>query len=191
MDCQVQLAKQQTKVAALESSMGVLPPIPPQADDKTPDEPKPVTQEIAGQVKNQMAGVESPHTRGTDLNVERARLASLEARLKAVTEQFKKLDAEIERISNVTLEFTNLERRRLLEEERFRYFETQLEKARRDETLNPASMPNIAVVQNPSTPVRSLDDTTRMIVKGLAAGGLLLLLGIAFRPRAGKKFQPG
>jgi uncharacterized protein involved in exopolysaccharide biosynthesis len=187
MDCQVQLAEQQAKVAALESSMGVKPPAAPEADD----EAQPVTQELAGQVKHQMAGVDSPQAQGTDLNVERARLASLEARLKAVTEQFKKMNSEIEKISNASLEFANLERRRLLEEEKYRDFETQLEKARRDETLNSASMPNIAVVQNPSVPVRSLDDTTRLIAMGLTAGGLLLLLRMIFRRKAGKKTTAG
>lgn len=186
MDCQVQLAEQQAKVAALESSMGVKPPAAPEADEKTADVPNPVTQELAGQAKHQMAGVESPQDRSTDLTVERARLASLEARLKAVTEQFKKMNAEIEKISNASLQFANLERRRQSEEERYRYFDTQLEKTRVDETLNPASMPNIAVVQKPSTPVRSLDDTTRLIAMGLTAGGLLLLLRMAFRRKTGK-----
>jgi uncharacterized protein involved in exopolysaccharide biosynthesis len=190
MDSQAQLAEQQAKVAALESSMGVKPPVPPQTDDKTPDEAQPVTQEIA-QEKNQIAGVDSPQTQGTDLNLERARLASLEARLKVNIEQSKKLDAEIEKISHVGLEFTSLERRRELEEEKYRFFESQLEKARRDETLDPSSIPNISVVQRPSTPVRSLDDTTRMIAIGLAAGGLLLLLRIALRPKAGKKTEAG
>jgi uncharacterized protein involved in exopolysaccharide biosynthesis len=191
MESQAQLAEQQAKVASLESSMAAKPPAPPQADDKTADEANPLTQEIAGHEKNQMAGVESPQTQGTDLNVERARLASLEARLKVIIEQSKKLDAEIERISHVGLEFTTLERRRELEEERYRFFESQLEKTRRDEALDPASIPNISVVQNPSSPVRSLDDTTRMIVIGLAACGLLLLLRIALRPKAVGKAEAG
>jgi uncharacterized protein involved in exopolysaccharide biosynthesis len=138
-----------------------------------------------------VAAVESPQTQGTDQNVERARLASLEAGFKAVSEQSRQIDAEIEKISNVSLEFANLERRRQLEEERYRYFETQLEKTRRDETLNPASIPNIAIVQKPSTPVRSLDDSTRMIAMGLAAFGLVLLLRMVFRRKAGKKPAAG
>jgi uncharacterized protein involved in exopolysaccharide biosynthesis/Mrp family chromosome partitioning ATPase len=133
---------------------------------------------LAGQAKIQ--GTAAPQTPGVDLNAERARLASLEARFKAISEQSKKIDSDIEKLSNVGLEFASLERRRQLEEEKYRYFETSLEKARVDETLNPASMPNISVVQNPSAPIRSMDGTTRKIAIGLAAGGLLLGLGLAF-----------
>jgi len=73
-----------------------------------------------------------------------------------------------------------VERRRQLEEEKYRYFETSLEKARVDETLNPASMPNIGVVQNPSTPGKALRKTTLKLAMGLAASGLLTGLALAF-----------
>jgi len=192
----VELAEQRARVASLEASMGVEPPSPPKADDHAADEAKPVEvtpagrneqasppdqqRRLAGQATNPLAEGGPPPAPGTDLNVERTRLASLEARLKAVTEQATKLDANIEKIFSVGLEFSNLERRRQGEEERFRRFEANLEKARLDEALNPASMPNISVVQKPSTPVRSLDVTRKRIAMGLAACGLLLLLRVAF-----------
>lgn len=135
---------------------------------------------LAGQTKMQLAGTASPQNPAIDLNAERARLASLDARFKAVSEQSKKIDVEIEKISNVSLQFANLERRRQMEEEKYRYFETSLEKARVDETLDPTSMPNIGVVQNPSAPIKSIADNTKKIAMGLAAGGLLFGLGLAF-----------
>jgi Mrp family chromosome partitioning ATPase len=117
---------------------------------------------------------------GPDLNVERARLAALEARLKALTEQAKEVDSEVEKLTSSGVEFTNLERRRQLEEEKYRYSETSLEKARVDETLNPTSMPNITVVQKPSMPIKSIAATTKRIAIGLAVSGLLTGLGLAF-----------
>lgn len=133
---------------------------------------------LASQAKVQ--GQASPLTPTTDLNAERATLEALEAKCKILANQVTKVDSELAKLSASTLEFANLERRRQLEEEKYRYFETSLEKARVDETLNPASMPNISMVQSPSTPVKSLPPTTIKIVMGLAAAGLLAGLALAF-----------
>ena len=119
-------------------------------------------------------------TPGTDLNAERATLESLGTKCKMLTEQITKVDAEVAKISSSSLEFANLERRRQLEEEKYRYFETSLEKARVDEALNPASMPNIGVVQSPSAPTKSLPATTIKLALGLAAAGLFTGLALAF-----------
>jgi uncharacterized protein involved in exopolysaccharide biosynthesis/Mrp family chromosome partitioning ATPase len=117
---------------------------------------------------------------GTDLNAERATMEALGAKCKMLTEQVAKVDAEVEKISASSLEFANLERRRQLEEVKYRLFETSLEKARVDEALNPASMPNIGVVQSPSAPAKSLPAATMKLTAGLAAGGLLVGLVFAF-----------
>ena len=123
---------------------------------------------------------QSPQGQGSDLHVERAQLQALEAKCKMLTEQVAKLDTEVEKMSASSLGFANLERRRQLEDEKYRYFETRLEKARVDETLNPASMPNIGVVQRPSAPAKSLPDTIFKLALGLAASGLLSGLVLAF-----------
>lgn len=125
-------------------------------------------------------GSSPPPTQGTDLNVERAKMESLAAKCKLLTEQVASTDAEVAKISSSSLEFANLERRRQLEEEKYRYFETSLEKARVDETLNPASMPNIGVVQSPSAPTRSFSKTALNLALGVAASGLLTGLAMAF-----------
>ncbi|MCX6880617.1 MAG: Wzz/FepE/Etk N-terminal domain-containing protein [Verrucomicrobia bacterium] len=134
---------------------------------------------LAAQTKGR-DGDPSPLAPGTDLNAERATLESLGAKCKMLTEQVAKVDAEVAKISSSSLEFANLERRRQLEEEKYRYFETSLEKARVDEALNPASMPNIGVVQSPSAPAKSLPAATIKLALGLAAGGLLVGLAFAF-----------
>jgi len=122
----------------------------------------------------------SPQTGGSDLNTERAQLAALEARCKALTEQTKKADDDMEKLAANSQAFTNLERRRQLEEDKYRYAETSLEKARVDETLNPAKMPNIGVVQNPTAPSKAITVTTRRLALALAISGILTGLALAF-----------
>jgi polysaccharide biosynthesis transport protein len=122
----------------------------------------------------------SPLPQGDDLNAERAIQEALVAKTKMLAEQVAKVDAEVEKISASSLEFANLERRRQMEEEKYRYFETSLEKARVDEALNPASMPNIGVVQSPSAAATALPAKTMQLALGLAAGGLLIGLSLAF-----------
>ncbi|MEI7910216.1 MAG: Wzz/FepE/Etk N-terminal domain-containing protein [Verrucomicrobiota bacterium] len=125
-------------------------------------------------------GSPSPQAVGTDLNVERAQLAAVEAKCKTLTEQSKQADDDMEKISGSAQTFTNLERRRQLEEEKYRYAETSLEKARVDEILKPATMPNIGVVQNPSVPVKAIAATSRRLALGLAASGIVAGLMLAF-----------
>jgi uncharacterized protein involved in exopolysaccharide biosynthesis/Mrp family chromosome partitioning ATPase len=134
---------------------------------------------LASQAKAREIAAESPVT-GAQLNTERANLEALEAKCKELTDQVAKIDAEVEKITANSQAYTNLERRRQLEEENYRYYETSLEKARVDEALNPASMPNISVVQTPSTPVMAIPPTTLKLSLGLAAFGLLTGLGLAF-----------
>lgn len=138
--------------------------------------------ELASQTQTERpGGVSAPLApAGPNLNVERARLAALDERLKALVEQAKEVDSEVEKLTAIGVEFTNLERRRQLEEEKYRYFETSLEKARVDEALNPSSMPNINMVQKPSMPLIAIDPVTKKVAIGLAVSGLLTGLGLAF-----------
>ncbi|MCF7675974.1 MAG: hypothetical protein K9N23_22230 [Akkermansiaceae bacterium] len=117
---------------------------------------------------------------GADLVAERAKLESIDAKYKMLADQLAKIDAQVDKISAGSLEFANLERRRQLEEEKYRYFETTLERARVDEALNPASMPNISVVQNPSAPAKVISPTTLKMAAAVGASGILLGLALAF-----------
>jgi uncharacterized protein involved in exopolysaccharide biosynthesis len=127
-----------------------------------------------------MPGVSSSVTPGADLNVERAKLDSLEARVKMLESYLASVDAEVEKLSAGSMVINNLERRRQLEEETYRYYEVSLEKARVDEALNPASMPNIGVVQSPSAPTKPFLAKTLQSAAALLAAGLAVGLGFAF-----------
>jgi polysaccharide biosynthesis transport protein len=111
---------------------------------------------------------------------EKALQAAYQARLDSIIEQAKGLDAEVTRISALGFQLQDLERRRLLEEDKYQYFQTSLEKARLDETLDPSKMPNISVVQSPTPPSRSIDDKKLKLIVGIAFSGLALGLALAF-----------
>jgi uncharacterized protein involved in exopolysaccharide biosynthesis len=133
---------------------------------------------LASQAK--APGKGTPQNPTIDLNAERACLAALDAKVKALAIQAEHIDSEVDELSTIGLELTNLERRRQIEEEKYRYFETSLEKARVDEALDPASMPNIGVVQRPSAPVKSITGSTKRLVGGIAAAGVMSGLMLAF-----------
>jgi uncharacterized protein involved in exopolysaccharide biosynthesis/Mrp family chromosome partitioning ATPase len=115
-----------------------------------------------------------------DLNAEKALLAALTAKKEELIQQAKKLDEEFNRLSDAGLQISSLERRRKMEAEKYQYLETSLEKARVDETLNPQNMPNINVVQQPSAPVKTVNDVAKKLAFGLGAAGVMLGLVLAF-----------
>ncbi len=106
--------------------------------------------------------------------------SALEARLQAVIAQAKGLESEVTRISALGFQLQELERRRHMEEEKYRYFQTSLEKANLDETLDPGKIPNISVLQLPSPPVKSIDEDALKLILGIAFSGLALGLALAF-----------
>jgi polysaccharide biosynthesis transport protein len=94
--------------------------------------------------------------------------------------QAKALDAEVTRISSLGFQLQDLERRRSLEEDKYRYFQSSLEKARLDETLDPSKIPNISIVENPTPPSKSIDDKALKLIAGIAFSGLAAGLALAF-----------
>lgn len=102
------------------------------------------------------------------------------ARLDSVIAQAKALDGEVTKISALGFQLQDLERRRSLEEDKYRYFQSSLEKARLDETLDPSKIPNIAIVQNPTPPNKSIDQKSLKMIVGIAFSGLAAGLALAF-----------
>ncbi|MGL5019064.1 MAG: hypothetical protein ACRDBP_13085, partial [Luteolibacter sp.] len=114
------------------------------------------------------------------LDEEVALQSAFKARLDSVIAQAKALETEVTRISALGFQLQDLERRRELEEEKYRYFQTSLEKARLDETLDPSKMPNISVVQSPTPPSKSIDEKSLKLILGIAFSGLAAGLALAF-----------
>jgi uncharacterized protein involved in exopolysaccharide biosynthesis/Mrp family chromosome partitioning ATPase len=106
----------------------------------------------------------------------KARVAGAEAKLDSLTSRLHDIEQRIKELSEVAPQIEDLERKRAMDEANYKYFAASLEKARVDEALDPAKMPNISAVQRPSSPV--LDTKPRdKIALGLAGGGFAL--GIA------------
>ncbi len=114
------------------------------------------------------------------LDEEKALESAFQARLGSVIAQAKGLEAEVTRISSLGFQLQDLERRRELEEEKYRYFQSSLEKARLDETLDPSKIPNISVVQSPTPPLKSIDEKSLKLILGIAFSGLAAGLALAF-----------
>jgi len=111
---------------------------------------------------------------------EKALLKAMQARYDTTVAQGKEIENEVEGLSALGFKLEELERRRQMEEEKYRYSQSSLEKARVDETLDPSKIPNISIVQSPSSPVKSLDSQTTKIMMGVAAAGVILGLAFAF-----------
>ena len=114
------------------------------------------------------------------LEDEMALQTAMEARVAATEQQSKDIEKEVEGLSALGFKLEDLERRRQMEEEKFRYYQSSLEKARVDETLDPTKMPNIGIVQDPSSPVKSIDVKAMKWIMGIAASGVAVGLACAF-----------
>lgn len=111
---------------------------------------------------------------------ENARLAALTAKAGKLQSQAEAIAKEVERVQNAGVKLAALERKRQLEEQKYTYLESSLEKARVDVALDPSKVPNISVVQQPSAPVRVVDGKILKLVAALAGSGLALGVGLAF-----------
>ena len=127
------------------------------------------------------ASATAASARGTQLDLpsERARLVAIEAGIGALKVQMNDIQKLAAEFSAVEPQITELERRKELEETNYKYFAASLEKARVDEALDPSKMPNISVVQRPSTAFRTTDALTKILL-GVVGGGVALGIGLAF-----------
>lgn len=110
----------------------------------------------------------------------RARLAAVKAKIGVYESQLKILGEQFTEQYSIGARINEIERRKQMEETEYRSLETNLKNAKLDQALDPARMPNITVVQNPSEPIKSFDKKIKKIIMGLAGGGMALGLGLAF-----------
>src|SRR6266496_2302163 len=125
---------------------------------------------------------------------EKARVAGIEAKVQTLRSLLRDIQQRIKRLSELTPQMEELERKRELDEANYKYFAESLEKARIDEALDPSKMPNISAVQRPSPPM--LETKTRnKIALGLAGGGialgiaLVLLRGLVLNRTVGRPLE--
>lgn len=114
------------------------------------------------------------------LEQERAKLRELEAKFKVYREHLAAQELRVTQLSQAGLKIADLERRKEMEDSEYRLLESNLKKAKVDRTLDPSRMPNIRVVQEPSTPVKTFSETTKKIILALAGAGFAIGIGLAF-----------
>jgi Mrp family chromosome partitioning ATPase/uncharacterized protein involved in exopolysaccharide biosynthesis len=112
------------------------------------------------------------------LATERARLSGIEARKDILGTRLNDLRTQATRLSELGPQIQQLERTKEIEENNYKYFQASLEKARVDELLDPSKMPNISVVQSPSTAFTTTRNAKKLVL-GLAFGGLAAGLVLA------------
>ncbi|MEO5917542.1 MAG: Wzz/FepE/Etk N-terminal domain-containing protein [Luteolibacter sp.] len=111
---------------------------------------------------------------------EKANLASVTAKVKAYEKHLEEIDEQYKEQYALGSQIEVLDRRRQLEDAEYRSLELKLKDAILDKRLDPTRMPNLRVIQDPSTPKPTYDKLTKKIVAGLAAAGIGIGVGLAF-----------
>jgi polysaccharide biosynthesis transport protein len=113
-----------------------------------------------------------------ELITEKAQLVAFEAKTAAMNARVDGIRERFKRFSELRAQLADLGRRKEVEEINYKYFESSLERARIDETLDPSRMPNISVVQKPLTAQKYSKDK-RTLVLSIAFAGLAIGVAIA------------
>src|SRR5262245_21280023 len=83
---------------------------------------------------------------------EKSRVAGIQARIALLKSRLGDIQQRTKQLSELAPQIIELERKREMDENNYKYFAASLEKARVDEALDPSKMPNISAVQRPSPP---------------------------------------
>ena len=116
---------------------------------------------------------------GVSPDIERAEIAGLIARITELSSHYEEAAQEAELIASVETDIIQLERRKELDETNYRYFAANLEKARIDEALDPANIPNISKVQQPAVSKGRRPELQKICMM-IAFAGFGLGIGLAF-----------
>ena len=103
---------------------------------------------------------------------ESAAVAALLLRVQELQAQFNGIQAEAAKLDEAEAKIADLERRKGLQENNYKYFVSMLEQARIDEALGPGRVSNIQVIQQPSAPYRVYAKFYKVLGM-MAFGGLL------------------
>ena len=143
---------------------------------------------------SQKAGDSSKGWRKKKPTDEKAKAAGAQAKVETLKARLRDVQERTKQLAALAPQIEDLERKREMDEANYKYFAASLEKARIDEALDPAKMPNISAVQRPSPP--ALETKTRdKIIIGLAGLGLAfgvalaLLRGLVLNRTVGRPLQ--
>jgi len=109
---------------------------------------------------------------------EGALLASLEAKIKTLRQQYEQIQAEAAALDQMESSITELRRQKELEEKNYLEYSSSLAKSRSAEALTSDRVSNISQIESPTPPFREWKKALKLMA-GIAAGGLILGLGWA------------
>src|SRR5262249_18573490 len=99
-------------------------------------------------------------------------------KVEALKTRLRNIQRQTTQLSELRPQIEELERKREMDSNNYKYFSASLEKARVDEALDPSKMPNISAVQRPSP--ASWDTKKRnKIILATAGGGIVLGIALA------------
>ncbi len=132
---------------------------------------------LTSQLEGNLSDPANPRARWI---TEKAGLAAVHAKIDVLNAHLKEIGEQFSREYAVGAKVESLQREKEMLDVEYRTLETKLKSARAETTLDPSRMPNITIVQQPTEPVKTIDEKMRKLVIGVAAGGLALGLALAF-----------
>ena len=111
----------------------------------------------------------------------KTQLAAVGARRDSLSEQLVDLNRRANELAEVLTEVAELNVRRKLKEETYQFYEKSYSQIQVDEKrLDPSRMPNISVIEEPVVGGATPDKSHLQILGGLAGGGWIIGIAIAF-----------
>jgi uncharacterized protein involved in exopolysaccharide biosynthesis/Mrp family chromosome partitioning ATPase len=127
----------------------------------------------------------TPEAGEESYNIEdgRARMRGLEARIKSLEQAHEEVRQKAERLDASENEILRLERQKKVEEDKLAVYESNLERAKFDQTLDSSKINNITVIEEPTVGAKDLKKLKKklaMALGGAIAAGLALAFGLEF-----------
>ncbi len=111
------------------------------------------------------------------LQTETVRIVALQAKIQILNSQLERIRTEASGLSDMEATITELQRKKEMEENQYRYYSASLEQTRIDEALGAGKISNIGVAQAPSAPFKDSSELHKLLAKVVAGGvfgGILL-----------------
>lgn len=108
-----------------------------------------------------------------------SRMNALQFKVNYLRTTIGDIENQATKLDELESRWTELQRKKDIEDANLRFLSANLEKARFDEALGPSKIPNISIIEEPTPPARSASQRMKMIlmaVAGGAGGGI----GLAF-----------
>ncbi|HEY1122151.1 MAG TPA: Wzz/FepE/Etk N-terminal domain-containing protein, partial [Haloferula sp.] len=115
-----------------------------------------------------------------ELDHEKAVVGSIKARINRFKEHSQELDTKFKQLTETGPKIAALEREREMLDGEYRLLESNVKKAKLDESLDRTQIPGLKIVEQPTLAQLSVSEAAKKIMLGLCGAGFALGLGLAF-----------